>query len=83
MSTKIETQHFVIPITENVQEELKKLIDAGWTPIPGAAPLAIWHMQRLAPAEQTAGMGPTIGMTVKDEGVTIIRGSGGDASKMN
>jgi hypothetical protein len=84
MSTKIEYHHFVIPITESIQDELKKLIEAGWAPIPGATPIAIWHMQRLQGAEQHfMAVGAQAGVSVKDEGITIIRGSSGDAPKIN
>jgi len=83
MSTKIEYHHFVIPITESIQDELKKLIDDGWTPILGATPIAIWHMQRLQGAEHLMSVGAQAGVSVKDEGLTIIRGSSGDAPKIN
>jgi hypothetical protein len=89
MTTHIEYHHFVIPITENVQDELKKLIEAGWTPIPGATPIAIWHMQRLQ-GDSLATAGVRVGVSIKEEGLSVIksdgtiRGSGGgEGQKMN
>ena len=70
----VEYQHFTIPVDTNVQQEIERLIKEGWTPVPGVAPLAIYHMQRVV--DHMAAAGVQIGLSVKDEGITIIRGNG-------
>jgi len=71
----VEHQHFVIPVDENVQKEIERLLNEGWTPVPGVTPLAVYHMQRVAGAGLATASVKT-GMTIDDAGITIIRGDG-------
>ncbi len=72
----VEYQHFTITVDANVQKEIERLLNEGWTPVPGVQPVALYHMQRIVGQQQVAGVGPQVGVMLRDEGVTVIRGNG-------
>ena len=67
---EIEHDIKVMPITENMQEEMAKLDRLGWKLIPGVTPVAIYHLIREKnKTDSTAAFGT---MTIDEAGVFII-----------
>lgn len=65
---KVEFQTLTIPIDERVQDKVQAFVSDGWQIIPGAAPVAVYHLQRFIPDPATAGIG---GITIDDSLLTI------------
>jgi hypothetical protein len=54
-----------------LQNRINQLVNEGWTPIPGAMPVGVYHLQRDRDVARFT-------LTVADEGITIIRGNGSE-----
>jgi len=76
MPEELEYTTRVLPIDANVQIEINKLVAEGWVPTLGATPVAIWHLQRPKVQLEASVAGAHGGITVKDDGVFVVKGNG-------
>jgi len=72
----VEYQHFTLTVDADVQKKIESLLNEGWVPVPHIQPVALYYMQKTVEQQQDTGVGPRVGVVLKDEGVTVIRGNG-------
>lgn len=69
---EIEHDVKVIPIDENIDNEVTKLRGDGWELIPGIKPVAVYHLARIKKQPSQSGVGR---MVIDDSKVMIIPAS--------
>lgn len=71
-----DLEHKVVslPIDENLQGEVDKLVQEGWNLPPGILPIAVYQLVRVKPdTEQPAPTGQALGkLTVDDSKIMVI-----------
>jgi hypothetical protein len=74
MSEEFEYQTHTLGISANISEELAKLEAEGWEIVPGAAPVAVYHLRRVK--NRLAHVGGRGGITIDESKVYILRADG-------
>lgn len=70
---ELEYSTVTIPINEEFQNEVQKLVNDKWEIVPGTKPVAVYHLVRAKPA-QAAGVGGFGTLNIDESKLHIIRG---------
>jgi hypothetical protein len=70
---ELEYDTVTIPINEQFQDEVNKLVADRWEIVPGTKPIAIYHLVRMK-AAQAAAVGGFGTMQIDESKIHVIRG---------
>jgi len=70
----MEYKTVTLPIDQNWQQEVQKLIDDKWDIVPGTQPCSIHHLVRAKQQVPVAGVGGLGTMKIDESKISIIRG---------
>lgn len=70
---ELEYNTVMIPITEQFQDEVKKLVDDKWEVLPGTKPVAIYHLVRVK-EQKLAAVGGFGSLKIDESKISVIRG---------
>jgi len=70
---ELEYDTVMIPIDENFQGEVDKLVADRWEIVPGTKPMAIYHLARIKVA-QAAAVGGFGTLQIDESKISVIRG---------